>query len=289
MRLEPVSDSRRTTLHLLVAVWVVLSLGLLIEVDVLVFRGALRDWFKPERALPAVGFLSGFLLLLWQLDRQHRGTLVANEQAARLKLRAEIYRELSAASEAAARAPLEYAGGVVETMMDAAFRQRVAQANPSALPVSWSRDRLLEQHQKAASDVIGLLAALERWRIAFLNDFPRLRDDLSKRLEWFQSCARQTNISAVVYFSTEPRDPSAVGLLGGLNAAGERVQKAAISLAAVVRDIQVTTQNALLGPVFSGRAVPSPGSEPMPAFRVFRITELEEISEEEQSQRQGGW
>lgn len=72
-------------------------------VHVRVFLGDIAEWVKPERSLTMVGVLGGFIILTWQLDRQHRNSLSAEAIKARNTLWLEIYREFASASDRASR------------------------------------------------------------------------------------------------------------------------------------------------------------------------------------------
>src|SRR5438874_7573448 len=64
-------------------------------------NGHPQDWVRPERSLTALGLVTGFFVLGWQLTRQHQNALRVETEKARNQLHLEIYKDLASASEAA--------------------------------------------------------------------------------------------------------------------------------------------------------------------------------------------
>src|SRR5881396_820749 len=123
----------------------------LAAVDVLVFGGPLREWFKPQPILTFAGVIVGFLVLRWQLATQHQNTLRVNAEKNRNELHLEIYRDIAAQSEKTAREVQAF--GSIGMRADMAAALRASLPAPLAFPES---DEVRKLWHAATAEVIAL-------------------------------------------------------------------------------------------------------------------------------------
>lgn len=236
-----------------------LVLAAFVAVD-LRLGGQLKDWVRPERGLTAISIVAGFLLLGWQLDRQHRNALRVDATKARNELRLAVYKDLATASETASRKIQETNG----TFMGLKFRFSLArqsgtqQGLPSEL---FALPAVQAQIQAATDGVIGVLAAMEKWEIALGPDFQAFKAAFAKHNEVLRATFTDFVRMAAPYLHPSkyvpgPEEQDAMG------ATCQRVWDAGMDLTSDLWDLRIATQNRLLNGLFESRIAPRTPGDP---------------------------
>ena len=70
----------------------------------------LRAWLAPQPVLLLAGLVVGFIVLSWQLDRQHKNSIEANRRQSQDRLNLELYNKIAERIEATST-PLVEIGG----------------------------------------------------------------------------------------------------------------------------------------------------------------------------------
>jgi len=225
-----------------------------VAVDVCVFGGGLKDWVRPERTLPAVGFIGGAILLAWQLERQHQNTMRAKAEEARNALNLEIYKDLAAASERASQGLLNLASLTVEMVMDVETRSAIFRETQKRPPSSRSFQDLIDTQHSAMSTVSGVIAAIEKWEIALGG----VGTEIITSLFQHSTALRKAYISFGGEMASYLGDgglpigwPIPTAELARLNEASRGAQDSGFVLAGDLYRLRVATQNRLLGELFA--------------------------------------
>src|SRR5262245_45758592 len=93
MRTRPVEWQTMGYIAVAVVVCALLVLRIWLDADRL-------RWLDPQPVLSFVGFIVGFLFLSWQLRRQHKYALAANQRQAQDRLKVELYDRFAERMEA---------------------------------------------------------------------------------------------------------------------------------------------------------------------------------------------
>src|SRR5712664_3830235 len=166
-------------MHALIAAGLILVvLGLPITAHVLFFHGAIVDWMKPERSQTMIGVLIGFIILTWQLNRQHQNSLAMSRNSLWL----EIYREIAEASKTASKA-----------LQDNLVEQAVPPLTLSLFTALTFKE-ISASRFNATYEIIALMAQMEKWEIALGGDFQRFKKALSETSDaWGKSADEITH------------------------------------------------------------------------------------------------
>jgi hypothetical protein len=210
--------------------------------DVLIFGGPLREWFKPQPILTFAGVIVGFLVLRWQLAIQHQNTVRVNAENKRNELHLEIYRDIAAQGEKTAREVQAF--GSIGLRIDMA----AALTSLPTPPVFPEAEELRKLWQTATAEVIALMGALEKWEIALgggVANFKRaLReglDETSKAVDRIQP--------GLVLAKTRGAPPD----LEAIRTAGQNLQATTLTISSYIWDLRIALQNRLLGGLFQYR------------------------------------
>lgn len=230
-------------------------------------EAGLASWLAPQVVLSLAGLTIGFIILSWQLQRQHRNTLDANRRQSQDRLKIELYHEIARRIEATA-APLTDFGltptGLVGHVT--IFRDKPARSRYTFAEVQTIRQCL-------SSSVLGLTSALEVYEIA-MPEFKILRQRLWEAFHVATAAFGDFSLLAARFVGADGTAPAARPTdeeLNELSRVAETAQVASIALTAVVHDLRVEAQNHLLGSIFTNRAPRRAPSDPS-----IQVTILEE-------------
>ena len=215
----------------------------LAAVDVLVFGGPLREWFKPQPILTFAGVIVGFLVLRWQLATQHQNTLRVNAEKNRNELHLEIYRDIAAQSEKTAREVQAF--GSIGMRADMAAALRASLPAPLTFPES---DEVRKLWHAATAEVIALMGALEKWEIALGGGAANFKRTLSDGLSE-TSMAIDRIQPALAFAKTRGTPPD----LEAVKAAGRGLHEATLTINTYIWDLRIALQNKLLVCLFECR------------------------------------
>jgi len=218
-----------------------------------------KVWLTPQTVLSAAGIVIGFLIVSWQLKRQHWNTLDNNRRQSQDRLKVEIYAKVAERIEATSiplhkvsMLPTAFVGEL--SLRHAALHSGAA----GAVPNSTVFPELVKAHQSADESLTALVSLLETYAIAFSDhpDFgPRISQDLHTLnvcTNDFHQAASQFAGSSTSSAVTWPASAADVQILTDL---AQSVQRAASSAATTVSALRVVGQNYLLGALFPGHRV----------------------------------
>ncbi|MBA3004445.1 MAG: hypothetical protein FP813_11455 [Desulfurivibrio sp.] len=123
-----------------------------------------RPWWLGD-ILTFVGIVAGGLIILYQINKQHKGELKVQKENHRDKLRLEIYQEFSSVLDVANNTNSDV--GMSVFMMPVhlkIYRDQIASGlNP--LPVNSRAQNFLQLHQAASDSCIKLIRLFEKYEI----------------------------------------------------------------------------------------------------------------------------
>ena len=228
---------------------VVLLLAVIVALD-WSLGGSLRDWVRPERGLTAVSILFGAILLAWQLERQHAGSLRVDAEKARNELSLSIYREIAAANESASSDLLKLQGlfGEITVHLRAASMGAPQLLSGLTERVDGTHIRGL-LYDSLGRSIIGLVTVLEKWEIALGGEFHRFKTAIFSHQNGLQIACSEFIAHWWRVRVPAPRREDCESLI--LKATD--VEVLAWPLAADLWDLRVASQNHLLGGLFTWR------------------------------------
>lgn len=221
-----------------------------------------RSWLRPEPILSAAALVLGFILLSWQLNRQHVNALEANRREAQDKLRLDIFNTIAARIEAT-NAPLTYVGSLPTGFVgELVIRER------TGAPSRHGFDDFQRASKQASDSVIALMAILELYEIV-MPEFVVFRKRLAEVLQRVSVASGDFLQLAGGYLGPLAGAPPPEHTKE-LSRLASATQAASIAVSGVVWDLRVEAQNHLLGGLFPGRRVPprTPGD---PSVQVTSI------------------
>lgn len=221
-----------------------------------------RSWLRAEPILSAAALVIGFVLISWQLDRQHANTLEANRREAQDKLRLDIYSVIAARIEAT-NVPLTHVG-----MLPTAFVGELTIREQTGAASSHTFDDFQRASMAASSSVIALMAVLELYEIV-IPEFAIFREKIAAAWRSVSVASGDFLHLAGSHLGPFPGEPPSEHVRE-LSRLASVTQAASIAASGVVWDLRVEAQNYLLGGLFPGRRVPprTPGD---PTVRVTTL------------------
>jgi hypothetical protein len=230
-------------------------------------EAGLASWLAPQVVLSLAGLTIGFIILSWQLQRQHRNTLEANRRQSQDRLKVELYHEIARRIEATAAlltdSSLTPTGFVGHVMI---FRDKPARSR-------YTFSKLQTIRQRLSSSVLGLTSTLEVYEIV-MPQFKILRQRAGEAFSLATAAFGDFSLLAAHFVGADGTAPAARPTddeLRELSRLAETAQVAGIALTAVVHDLRVEAQNHLLGSIFTNRAPRRAPSDPS-----VQVTILEE-------------
>lgn len=237
--------------------------------------GDWRAWFEPTPVLSLAGLVIGFIVVGWQLDRQHRNTVEANRVHAQNQLKLEIYEEITRRAEATGEPLSEAANMPGFFIIELKYRMKL----PVPLVNSkYSFNRLESLHRRCSDSIVGLMTTFENYEIVmpgfgvFLTKLGYGHQALTKAFGDFNLVASNF---ADPKFAAVQWPPTAEELTK-VESLGRAVSDAAWDLTMVVEDLRKASQNFLLGKLFPG----SRAEERKPADPTVEVTRIPSPQEE---------
>jgi hypothetical protein len=122
----------------------------------------LRAWLAPQPVLSLAGLIIGFIVLSWQLERQHSNSLEANRRQSRDRLNLELYNEIAERIEATST-PLVEIGGLPFAFVGELITRNAFPRD--SVPPSRYYTQLSEKQAAAFHSVLSLMSILETHEI----------------------------------------------------------------------------------------------------------------------------
>ncbi len=217
-----------------------------------------RSWFAPQPILSLVTLIVGFIVLSWQLERQHDNAVEANRRQSQDRLKLELYNKIAERIEATS-VPLMEVALLPTTFVGELAVRRSASADRKTVPKSKYFWQLEEKHEAASRSITALMSILETHTIV-MPEFASFRERLAEALRAVNVAVNDFRQAAFQFAGSPnmapirwpPSDDEST-MLSQLAASAEW---AGVSLTGVVSDLRVEAQNYLLGGLFPGREVP---------------------------------
>ena len=226
--------------------------------------GVKNSWLEPQPILTLAALALGFLLLNWQLDRQHRDSLEANIRQGQDRLRLDVYKEIAERIEATSYPLAELAN------TPTAFVGELIVRGETTRIASRYQSRLAPLHKEAGDPVMALMATLEIYEIA-LPGFAVFRQTLSDSHQ--RALTAYGDFLQVAYPIAGPQTDPMFGddyNKEELHRLANVTHGAALGVMAAVADLRIAAQNYLLGGLFPDQRVP----ERVPQDPTFKVTKL---------------
>jgi hypothetical protein len=216
-------------------------------------EGGLRAWRTPQAVLSAAGLIIGFVIVSYQLKRQHWNTLDNNLRMAQDRLKVELYNKIAERIEATA-APLRALALLPTAFVGELVLRNSAAADRRSVPPSKNYPKLDTAQRDADRTITALLAILETYAIV-MPEFATFRSRLddSRRtmhvaVNDFQEMAWQfadSNDGGVIRWPpTEDDLRILTGLAGSATSSAEK-------LTDIVSELCGTAQTYHLGNLFA--------------------------------------
>ena len=215
--------------------------------------GGLRAWRTPQTVLSVASVVVGFVIVSWQLKRQHWNTLDNNISVAQDRLKVELYNKIAERIEATA-GPLRDLAVTPTAFVGELVLRNSASPDRASVPPSKNFPRLNRAQAEVDRTITALMALLETYAIV-MPEFAEFRSRLGKRLQMthvalndFQEMAWQFAGSEKVSVIRWPPTEDESKILSGLAGSAESSVQA---LKAVVAELCITAQNYHLGKLFA--------------------------------------
>ncbi len=219
--------------------------------------GSAADWATV--GITSVGLIVSVGVVLYQLGKQHKGSLKLQRSNAREALRLRVYERLSEKARSFSDVDFDagsYARSIIRELESATWAAR------SGLPRETSKLRapeLSKQHYKASSALVELIVTIENWEIAFpaaelfrvaLSSANRDAEDAFHPL--FLEVVRLLPVEMLDGTSISQPLPSAEKF-AELKVLVEAYEEARSTLRTYTHDLVVEAQNLLLSKLFKRR------------------------------------
>jgi hypothetical protein len=217
------------------------------------------DWFRPERALTALSLLGGFVLLTWQLNRQHQNALDADAQKARNDLRLAIYRDIARVTERASR----NIGEMTRAHLD--FNGTFFMLRRFGRPLDPGIHTHAALHAKlidAERSIIAVIASVEKWEIALGPEFHGFKTAFSNRSAEVRAAFAAFMTVAMPYLPPLQRQPESDAVHEKLEEVSNRAWLAGLAWGGDLWDLRIALQNRMLGGLFDWRIPPREPTDP---------------------------
>jgi hypothetical protein len=245
--------SNVNVVRLLLVILVLTLLGDLIRLDV--NHQGIRSWLAPQPILSVVSLIIGFVLLSWQLDRQHRNALEANRRQAQDRLKLDLYDKIAERIEATS-APLTEVGLLPTAFVGELTVRLVVWSKHQEIPKSTRFPQLQTQQAAASRSIVALMSALETYAIV-MPKFSVFRERLGEALRGLSSAVGDFHQAALPFAGSESagpiRWPPTRDESQAVSGLADAVVRAFVNASAVVSDLRVEAQNYLLSGLFKRR------------------------------------
>jgi hypothetical protein len=220
--------------------------------------GGLRAWRSPQAVLAAAGLIIGFVIVSYQLKRQHWNTLDDNRRMAQDRLKVELYNTIAERIEATA-VPLRNLAVFPTAFVGELVLRNSAAPDRESAPPSKNYPKLDTAQREAERTITALLSILETYAIA-MPEFATFRSrlDESRRtmhvaVNDFQELAWQFAGSENVGVIRWPPTEDDLRILNGLaNSAASSAEE----LKKIVSELCGAAQKYHLGNLFADNVSP---------------------------------
>jgi hypothetical protein len=228
----------------------------------------LRPWLLPQHVLSLAGLVVGFIVLSWQLERQHRNSLDANRRQSQDRLKVDIYNEIAKRLEAAS-APLVDASMTPTAVVGELVIRLQNQMRSRHRPAS-----LLALSTDANRAVTSLAAILETYEFV-MPEFLLFRRKLAHAAQGLRVALGDFVPLAIPYVAVGTdgaplRWPPTQLEMDEMSRLAGIARRAGADVSAVLYDLRIDAQNYLLGNLF-GRQLPKRAPTD-PSVEVTSIT-----------------
>lgn len=223
--------------------------------------------------------LLGAALLVWQIGRQAMNAIAANRTTEALKLKKDVYVEITTACSAVSKAQSELLTYVQRFESGLDFAETVSQFGAPAAP-SQRAIQLSTLYFAASSAMISLIGVQERWEIIdprtaiFRKAFAHAAHELRKAWKEYSGVAAhdmpydRPDTGAVSWVRpTRAR-------IAELKAIGDKLREGVALHTIYLVDLQVEMQNLLLGELFAGNKV----TGRTPRLEHYRTVRLDDVA-----------
>jgi len=213
-------------------------------------------WMRSQTVLSVAGLIVGFIVLSWQLKRQHWNTLENNRRQSQDRLKVELYSKIADRIEATAFPLRDLAP--LPSLFIHELRVRVNATDGGARESSIF-PQIEKSHEAATQSITALISVLETYAIAMSESAGFRRRlklgllEIDIELSAFRDVAWQFVAS---HGSPALRWPPTTDDFEALSRPAAQTDAAATSLSGVVTDLRVEAQNSLLGSLFPETRVP---------------------------------
>jgi len=245
---QPVNFQRLRLLGLFLLLFLLLFIWVNIQIG-----GSLQDWIRPQPTLTLFGVFAGFLLLSWQLNKQHQNTIESNKEAARNSLKMEVYRDLATAAQRASSALHKLNGEVMAADMDLGMRILSHSKYNQILSSRHTFEGLSQEVSRANRQVISLMTIMEKWEIALGSDFKTFKEKIVNDLQREGKECRDYFWGLRDFLGLHNRWPPEEEELKKLKTSTKKAQDAVFDVVMDIWDLRIATQNRLLGGLFTYR------------------------------------
>jgi hypothetical protein len=250
------------TKGLLLSLLAVLVVAVVLDIVWFTRRFAVKSpWLEPQPILSVATLILGFLLLNWQLGKQHRNALEANRRQGQDRLKLDIFKEIADRIEGT-RVPLTEFG-----MVPTGFVGELMLRQTSGI-ASHYQPQLQNLPKEASDSVVALMATLESYEIA-MPEFAVFRKELSDSLQ-HAMVAFGDFVLLAAPLAGPHEHPREIENRGELSRMATITMKTTVNLTSLIWDLRVAAQNYLLGGLFPDRRVPERNPDD-PSVKVIRL------------------
>jgi hypothetical protein len=223
------------------------------------FSGEIKDWIAPTPILSLTGLIIGFLMLSYQLERQHQNTVESNRLEAEARLKLDVYREILARIEVCRKPLIQLMRAPhVYKELEKGYKDKDFASTLADDPLT--RCMALSQlADEVTNNTIPLTDTLFYYQQALPKDLEKLKSVLSLRCHDLE----ETVSDFVRELTPSGKADSSVTVSVVLTKNSEKmhslsecIQKAAGEVHGAIEDLRVECQNFLLDSVFPGKGTP---------------------------------
>jgi len=216
-------------------------------------RHDLRAWRTPQTVLSIAGVVVGFVIVSWQLKRQHWNTLDNNIRVAQDRLKVELYAKIAERIEATA-VPLEDLHRTPTAFVGELVLRQSASPDCAHVPPSKSLPKMNKAQEAVDRTTTALMSILETY--AIVNpEFSKFRSQLSEGLRHVNVAVNDFHEMAWQFAGSKDvrvlRWPPTDEDSASLDVLASHTRASVTALKKVVSDLCVTAQNYHLGNLFA--------------------------------------
>jgi hypothetical protein len=228
---------------------------------------------------------AGVIAVVWQIGKQARLAIEQNRQNETLKLKLQIYEEISETCQDEGRAEVDFSAIIGQFDSELLLCQFAMKEGRSYSIPRARVPQLIDAHQETAKQAIQIITLTERWHIidprvdVFRLAVNAALHDIYLAFGPYYDVALKTMpmeaLSGPLLGKLLPWQPPDEATTLQIRQAGAKLRDAILGLGNYVYDFQVEMQNALLGDLFRTRVPPRTPLDPR--LVVVRLSEHEKL------------